>query len=317
MAQAESRGTAPMGRFRHFWHSQLRDAQGALARLLDAPVATILTAAVIGITLMLPAALHLGIKNVRSLSYRWEESLQASLFLRDSVSEQQGRTLAQNLGQRAGVRDATYLSREQALDEFRTLSGFGDAINLLDSNPLPAVIVVTPQTGQTREQAELLLKALAALPEVEVAKLDQRWLERLYAILEIVRRGVFVFSVLLGFAVVVVIGNTIRLDIEARREEIVVLKLLGASDGFVRRPFLYAGLWYGVFGSFVALLLLMAGIAVLDAPIARLARLYEAEFALEGPSGPAVLTVIGTGLALGWLGAWWTVRRHLNSILPS
>lgn len=293
-----------------------RDFIGSLGRLLDTPFATLLTALVIGVTLALPTALHLTIKNLNQLSYGWERSLEASLFLRDSVDESSGRALAAEIGQRPGVAVVEYLSREQTLAEFRARSGLGEALDLIGSNPLPAVIVVGPDPQQPRAQVDALLTELAARPEVESAQLDQDWLERFYTLLEIVRRGVILFSVLLGFAVVITIGNTVRLDIEARRAEIVVLKLIGASDRFVQRPFLYAGLWYGLLGSFFALLLLYIGLVALDGPISRLIQLYEAPLSLSGPSAEAVVTLVGTGLLLGWLGALWTVQRHLDAVKP-
>lgn len=290
---------------------------GAFSRLVATPLSTLLTALVIGITLMLPTALHLLVDNVRGLSYRWEQSLQASLFLHDQVSDARGRELTAQLAGRHGVRDANYLSRSDALAEFRELSGFGEAIDLLDSNPLPAVIVVTPVAGQSRAEVEQLLNALSELPEVAYAKLDQRWLERLYAIVDILRRSVYIFAALLGFAVIVVIGNTIRLDIEARREEIIVLKLLGATDAFVRRPFLYTGLWYGLAGSFFALVALSVALELLREPVSRLAKLYGSDFTLGAPSLSVVVMMVAAGLSLGWLGAWWTVHRHLGKVQPS
>lgn len=316
MAATDDTGGARPGALARWGGAHARDFVGSLGRLLEAPFATLLTALVIGVTLALPTALHLTIKNINELSYGWERAVRASLFLRDAVDEARGRELTAEIGARAGVTSAEYLSREQALAEFRARSGFSEALDLAGGNPLPAVIVISPDASHPRAEIDALLREWAARPEVELAKLDQQWLERLYTILEIVRRGVMMFSILLGFAVVVTIGNTVRLDIEARRAEIVVLKLIGATDRFVQRPFLYTGLWYGLLGSFFALLLLNLGLAALSGPVGKLIRLYDAPLTLAGPSPEAVLTVIGTGLALGWLGALWTVRRHLDAVRP-
>ena len=288
-----------------------------LGRLWREPVATLLTAAVIGITLALPAGLHVLLGNINALSYSWEGSLQASLFLKDSVSPEQGRSLARALEDRAGIARAAYISREQSLVEFRQLSGFGEALELLQDNPLPAVIVVTPRRELPREAMNHLMDDLAARPEVEVAKLDQKWLDRLYAILAIVQRAVAVIAGLLALAVAVTVGNTIRLDIENRRDEIVVMKLIGAPDSFIRRPFLYTGMWYGLAGGLIAWLLVHGALWALAGPARRLAGLYESSFVLSGLPWDASLLVVGAGVLLGMLGSAWAVGRHMSKYEPS
>lgn len=287
-----------------------------LGRLTRQPLSTLLTAAVIGITLALPAALHVLLQNLSAISYSWEGSLQASLFLKDSVAPERGRALAQRVSSRPGVARADYISREQSLVEFRELSGFGEALDLLSDNPLPAVIVVTPQRDLDQHQVSRLVDELARLPEVEVAKLDQKWLERLYAILAIVQRAVLIVAALLALAVVVTVGNTIRLDIENRREEIVVMKLIGAPDAFIRRPFLYTGFWYGVFGGLIAWLLVNLALGALAGPARHLAGLYESSFELAELSWQSGLLVLGAGVLLGSLGSAWTVGRHLSRYEP-
>lgn len=287
-----------------------------LGRLLREPVSTFLTAAVIGITLALPAALQVLAQNVSAISYSWEGTLQASLFLKDSVSPERGRELVKSLDGRPGVARASYISREQSLVEFRELSGFGEALDLLTDNPLPAVIVVTPQRELAQSQVSRLLDDLSRLPEVEVAKLDQKWLERLYAILAIIQRAVLIIAALLALAVVVTVGNTIRLDIENRRDEIIVMKLIGAPDGFIRRPFLYTGVWYGAFGGVIAWILVDVALGALAGPARHLAGLYESSFQLTGLSWQTGLILIGAGVALGGLGSVWTVGRHLSRYEP-
>lgn len=288
----------------------------SLGKLWQNPVGTLLTALVIGITLALPAGLHALINNVDKLSYSWEGAAQSSLFLKDSVSAERGADLAREIAARPGVAKTNYISREQALAEFRKLSGFGEALDILDNNPLPAVITVTPMHRQSREQVNTLVSELSKLPEVDMAKLDQKWLERLYGIIDFLQRAVMVVAVLLSVAVIVTVANTIRLDIQARREEIVVMKLIGAPNSFIRRPFLYTGLWYGFSGSLVALIFVSAGLAALTGPVQNLAGLYESNFSLSGLSFLAVMEVFGAGIVLGWLGAYLTVGRHLSKIEP-
>jgi len=295
--------------------AHLRDALATLGRLWRDKINTLLIAAVIGITLALPAGLHVLVQNLSAVSYSWEGSLHASLFLKDSVNEARGRQLAQELGRRAGK--TQYISREQSLAEFRALSGFGEALDLLADNPLPAVIVVTPKVQQTPQQVEQWLQELGQLPEVELAKMDQKWLQRLHAILDIVQRSVLLVAALLGVAVIVTVGNTIRLDIENRRDEIVVMKLIGAPDGFIRRPFLYTGFWYGLAGGAIAWIFVQAALLAIALPARRLAGLYDSSFTLSGLSFGASLLVLGGGLLLGVAGSAWTVSRHLTRIEPA
>jgi cell division transport system permease protein len=287
-----------------------------LGTLVRNPTGTLLTAAVIGITLALPAGFHLAVKNLSTLSYSWESALQASLFLKDSVSEARGRELSGEIGKRDGVTKTQYISREQALAEFRVLSGFGEALQILETNPLPAVIVVTPSTASTTEQTQSLLRKLGELPEVEIAKLDQEWLQRLQALLALAQRAVLVIAAVLALAVIIIVGNTIRLDLEARREEIAVMKLIGAPTSFIRRPFLYAGVWYGLAGGVLAWSLVQGGRLLLAGPARHLTELYGSSFSSIGLSLTASLALLASGLALGLAGAQLTVSRHLSRIEP-
>ncbi|HEY0973619.1 MAG TPA: permease-like cell division protein FtsX [Solimonas sp.] len=299
-----------------FAQEHLRVFFFSLGKLGRAPLAAALTAGVIGIALALPAGLHVLTRNLATVGYSWQDSLQISLFLKDSVTRERGAALARELDNEAAVGKAQYISREAALAEFRAESGFGDALDLLQENPLPSVIAVTPDRHLQKPQVEALLERLQAQPEVELARLDQKWLERLYAILAIGERAVGIIALLLGLAVMVVIGNTIRLDIEARREEVEVMKLIGAPDSFIRRPFLYSGFWFGLFGGILAWLLVVFGTRLLAGPSAELAALYDSQFQLVGLSTRDGFSLIGAGVVLGWAGALLTVTRRLAAIEP-
>lgn len=304
------------GFFARIAQGHSREACFTLRKFYSNLGGALLTCFAIGITLALPAALHTLVRNVNAVSYSWESTLQASLFLKDSVSAEQGAALAQGLKGRPNVAGASYISREQSLAEFRNLSGFGAALSLLEDNPLPAVIALTPRRNASRGEIDTLVAELAKLPEVEVAKLDRQWLERLYAVLALIERLVLVLAAILSLAVIVIVGNTIRLDIEARRAEIEVMKLIGATDGFIRRPFLYTGLWYGLVGGLMACLLVQVVVWALSRPTQALAGLYQSSFKLHGMSLDATLAVFAAGILLGWLGAWWTVARRIREIEP-
>jgi cell division transport system permease protein len=298
----------------------LRHAQmslSSLGRLSRHPVSTLMTASVIGIALALPSGLHLLVDNVRELSSAWEGSASVSLFLTDDISDEQAQAIRHQIDLRDDVAETRLIDRTQALDEFRRLSGFGEAIYLLDENPLPAVVLVRPKPHiEGPEGFAAMAEELQAYREIALAQVDLQWVERLGAITSTFERGVLILAVLLAAAVMLIVGNTIRLEIENRRSEIEVVKLVGGTDAFIRRPFLYEGLWYGLSGAVIALTLVLVALVLLDGPVQRLAGLYEAEFSLALADPLSFFGVLFGGPALGLLGAWLAVGRHLAAIQP-
>ena len=290
----------------------------SLGVLSRSPFATLMTAAVIGIALALPSGLHVVLKNAQQLSGGWDGAAQISLFLNRSVEDDEAEKLATQIQKLPEVAGVTYISRRQALLEFQRLSGFGDALQALKDNPLPSVLVIRPASeASTPETTEALLQRLGAYPAVDLAQLDMQWVKRLYVIMELIRRGVVVLAILLAVAVLLVVGNTIRLAIQNRRDEIVVMKLIGGTDGFIRRPFLYTGFWYGLFGGLIAWVLVNLSLSILSDPVERLAGLYQSRFELSGLDLTSAIMLLGTSILLGLAGSWLAVGRHLRDIEPS
>ncbi|MDH3342637.1 MAG: permease-like cell division protein FtsX, partial [Gammaproteobacteria bacterium] len=219
---------------------------GSLGRLTRQPLSTSMTMAVIAIALTLPAGLYLALNNISSLSSGWDSSTKISLFLHNKVTEQKAQDLINRLRLHNEIDSIDMISKEQGLAQFKQLSGFGDALQFLEDNPLPVVLVVQPVIDTNKpERINLLLKELESDKLVDIAQLDMQWVKRLYALLEIAHRVIWAIGSLLGLAVLLIVGNTIRLDIQNRRSEIEVSKLIGASNAFIRRPFLYTGFWHG------------------------------------------------------------------------
>jgi cell division transport system permease protein len=289
---------------------------GAIGRLLRQPVGSLLTVLVIAIAIALPAGLKVFVKNVDVLSDSWEGAADFTVYLNTDVAEKAARELAARIGERADVAEVEFISRDAALDEFRMRSGFGEALDALDENPLPHALVVRPRGGATADIAPLS-QALEALPETYLVQLDTEWVARLRGILLLLGRVVDLVTVLLGLAVVLVIGNTIRLEINNRSTEIEVMKLVGGTDGFIRRPFLYLGVVYGLAGAVFAAALLLLALLLLRAPVAALATLYASSYSLAGLTLGETLALLGGGAALGWAGAWLAAARHLRAIEPS
>ncbi len=288
----------------------------SLGQMWRAPVATLMTAVVIGITLALPSVLYLVLEHAQQLSAGWGGGPQITLLLRQEVSDDAGRALAGRLRTWPAVTEAHAISRAEALEEFRQLSGFGAALDALGENPLPAVIALR-LAADSGQAAKAAYEQLRALPEVERAEFEEQWLKRLHAIMHVVTRSVLMLAGLFAAAVLFIIGNTLRLAVQNRREEIEVVKLIGASDAFVRRPFLYSGMWYGTLGGICAWAMVSLALWLMSAPVQQLAGLYQSDFRLSGLGFNVILALVAGGALLGLLGAWLSVGRHLAHIEPS
>jgi cell division transport system permease protein len=255
---------------------------------------------------------------MQNISASWDGAAQISLFTKLSVTNDQASVLRKRLLELPEIESVQLVSREKALEEFRQLSGFGEALDMLEENPLPAVLIIRPGLAHSSpETLNRLLEQLHREPETDLAQLDMQWVKRLYTIMEIGQRGVIVIAALLGLAVLLVVGNTIRLDIQNRRDEIIITKLIGATNAFIRRPFLYCGLWYGLLGGLVAWTLIETALAILAGPVQRLAGLYGSNFSLISLSAGNTLFLFGLSISLALAGSWLAVGRHLNSIEPT
>ncbi|MFO7326352.1 MAG: permease-like cell division protein FtsX [Pseudomonadota bacterium] len=295
----------------------VQSALFATGRLVRSPLSTAFTVLVIAIALTLPAALGLAIVSVREATGDFSSAVDVSVFFRRDVPVEKARQLADSLRQRSGVASVTLITADEALAAFREKSGFGEALDALGRNPLPHALEVRPEAGATSPaQMEALREYIAAWPEVELVQVDSVWVQRLNAILDLLRGLVKGAAVLLGLGVLAVIGNTVRLEIYNRRDEIEVTKLVGGSNAFVRRPFLYTGLLYGLMGGMVAALLVELGLALLNAPVSRLAATYGSDFRLLTPTVREVGILLGAGALLGLLGAGLATGRHLARIEP-
>ena len=295
-ALAPVRSSGPVG----IWaHRHTSTCIAALGRLAQQPFANLMTVLVIAVTLALPAAMHLVIKNAQSISGNLENALDFSVYLTTSTSLAEAENLARIIGQRADVESVVFVSAGEALEEFKKHSGFGSALDHLEGNPLPHTLVVRPSGANTAQSMSLLNEELTNLPETDLVQVDTEWVQRFLAILDMLQRAIAMGGVLLGVAIIIIIGNTIRLDIQNRREEIEVTKLIGASNAFVRRPFLYTGLWYGLAGGLLALALVGYGLYALDEPITRLAGLYNSGFSALGLDLRESLAIVGVGVLLG------------------
>ena len=292
----------------------LLSSSGHLAR---APIATIFTVLVMGLALALPLGLDMLVRNARDATGDFNGAVTVSVFLKTGVSQLRAQQLASTARGRPGVAAVELITATQALAQFRAQSGFGAALDALEGNPLPHALVVTPRSGHANPAAmESLRRYLSAWPEVDVVQLDGDWVARFNAILALLRQTLLVSAGFLAIGVIAVVGNTIRLEIQNRRAEIEVTKLVGGTNGFVRRPFLYTGALYGLLGGLTAWLVVVVTLHLLGPEARRLAQSYGSSFVLSGPGSRDLAMLLVGGALLGWIGSWLAAARHLARIEP-
>jgi cell division transport system permease protein len=296
------------------WLGQHRAALGlTLQRLVMSPFATLLTVLVIGVALALPASLYVALNNVASLAVRLSGAPEITLFLSGDTSAAKAKDLEAKLKQRSDLKSVRFISRDQALKDLSTRSGVADVVATLGTNPLPDAFTLAPKDTDP-ETLEQIRAEVAKLPGVARAKLDSAWAQRLTALLALGRDFVTLLAGLLGMALVAVSFNTIRLQVMAQRDEIEVSRLLGATDAFVRRPYLYLGILQGVIGAVLAWGILTGATIFLDTRVAAVASAYGSTFQLQGLMLADAGKLIALSGALGLVGAWLAATQHLRRI---
>lgn len=296
----------------------LQQAVGSLGELWRTPSTTLMTILVLGISLSLPATLQLFVKNANQVTHQWRSASEISLYLKLSVNEKSAQNFVNRIQLYPEVSSVKYISAKQALIDFKASSGFGDALEYLSKNPLPATILITPvQRASQPLAAQELLNKLIQEREVEQGKLDLEWLTRLQAMAHLIENIVFVIGLLLCASVVLIIGNSIRLAILNQKDAIAVMKLVGATDSFIQRPFLYAGAWYGVFGGVVAIVVVTALAQYLSYAITDLTNVYQYSFSLSMLSFYELCLLMVFSVFLGISGSYFSVKKHIRAIEPT
>jgi cell division transport system permease protein len=289
----------------------------SLGRLSRTPFTSVMTILVLAVAISLAGCFYIIVANVQQLTGNLQASNQMSLFLKEHVTESAAQKLAEQLKQNANIESIKFINKTQAMNEFKANSGFGEALNALESNPLPHVIQVLPKhVLDNREALDQLMAEFKQIPQVELVQVDMQWVERLQAIMLIASRGVMVVSVLLGFAVTFITGNTIRLELQNRQDEVYISKLVGATHAFIQRPFLYTGFWLGFIAGFSAWLIVTVMLLILETPVEKLSALYSGSFELLFLSfGEFILLLMMTS-ALAVLGSWIVLHYQLRQIKP-
>ena len=292
--------------------------EDSLKRFLKDPLQTLLTSLVIAIALSLPASLFLVVENAQQFENSFDSFSKITAYVDASASNKKIASIRSQLELMPEVAALVYISPEQAMQEFTQSSGFGGALSYLDSNPLPPVFVIDPAVSEPimTDQVQQLLAKISQIDSVEDVQMDMLWLQRLRSLTQIGQKIVLALGSALGLGVLVIIGNSIRLAIHNRREEIIVVKLVGGTDAYVRRPFLYSGMLMGLMGALVAVFILVIGFWWLGASVAQLSDLYGSQFRLLGPGLKGSMLLITVGSGLGLCGSWLAVGKHLKDIKP-
>ncbi len=289
----------------------------SLGALCASPFSSIMTIAVLAISISLASGFYIMVINLQQLTANLEDSNQISLFLKDSVGNADAADLAGNIRKNPSVQNVNVISKEQALAEFRTYSGFGSAIDVLEKNPLPIVIQVLPKNSlQDKAALENLFKDFEKFNEVDYAQLDMQWVERLQSIIEVSRCGMALFSLMIGIGVLFIIGNTIRLELQNRKDEVMIAKLVGATNAFIRRPFLYTGFWIGFISGIFAWFIIAILMLILRHPVEKLSGLYEGDVHLIFLSFTETLALLAISSLLGVLSSWVILLVQLHQTRP-
>lgn len=289
----------------------------SLGKLYKNPTATLMTIAVIAITLSLPSSFYLFLKNIKHMSGDIRSSTQITLYLNTNTSKKTALSLQKELLSFPNIDSIDFLSKEDALKQFKQSSGLANSIDQLNNNPLPHSLIIQPIEQVDTLTIKTLLSKLDALKEVSSAKMDTEWINRLFSILSIIERAIIMISLLFAFAVLLIVGNTIRLDIQNRAKEITVIKLVGATDAYIRRPFLYGGVWYGLLGGLLSWLIVMLSALLLSGPVQNLSLLYQTQIEIFLFTFSEFVLLVIASTALGLIGSWIAVSKHLNQIEPS
>jgi len=297
-----------------FCSNHLSALLASAGRLKRTPLTTLITITIIGIALALPASLLLSLANIKQLGANWHDNSAISLYLKANVSANQAQALINQIKKQSGITSVKYISPAAGLAELQNQTDLQNIIAALNQNPLPGVILVEPNSSQTPEKLNRILQNLQQLPTVDMAQFDMQWVKKLAAIVDLAKDVTYALGVLLGAGVLFIIGNIIHLNLQKYQQEIEVYKLIGATDGFIRRPFLYTGILYGFFGSLWALVLIGLLLLGVVTPVHKLVSLYNSNFQLQGIGISLVFSLVFTGILLGLIGAWLAVGKHLRAI---
>ncbi|TBL65231.1 permease-like cell division protein FtsX [Hafnia alvei] len=300
------------------WREQWRYAWvNTLADMMRQPLATLLTVMVIAISLTLPSVCYLVYKNVSEAASQWYPTPQLTVYLDKALDDDAAEQVMTVLKGEEGVDKVNYLSREEALGEFRNWSGFGGALDMLEENPLPAVAIITPKMNfESSDTLNTLRDRVAAVKGVDEVRMDDSWFARLAALTGLVGQVAAMIGILMIVAVFLVIGNSVRLSIFSRRDTINVMKLIGATDGFILRPFLNGGALLGFSGAILSLILSQAMVWQLGSAVAKVASVFGTTFMLHGLGWDECLLLVLVSAMIGWIAAWLATVQHLRRFTP-
>ncbi len=319
--QKTRRGRAVKRGAENRWLSSLRlqgqSLNSSLLRLLCAPFASAMAITVMAIAIALAGSFYVLVNNAQQLVASLQTGKQISLFLQHNISDDQARLLAQKLEANTAIAKVRVISKQLALAEFQQYSGFGAALDALESNPLPAVIQVYPKESITEAyQFKQLLEQMQHEHAVDFAQMDMQWLARLQAIMQMANSLVLILTALLAVAVLFIIGNTIRAELQTRRDEVIITKLVGGTNAFICLPFLYTGFWYGLISGLVAWFVIGVILLMINAPLEQLTLLYQSQFTLQFMSFSETILLLMTSSTLGIIGAFSVASYQLSLLKP-
>jgi len=306
-----------IGRIQASFGQHLQQLSSSFFELWRSPIATLMTILVLGIALSLPTVFHVIYKNVESVTGQWDSASEVSLFLKKNISEERVKVLINRINLYDEVETVTYISSHNALKEFKEISGFSEALEHLDENPLPAVLVVTPiKSAMNAAGSKLLVVKLEREQDIDLVRVDIEWIEKLQAIFYLIVDVVIGIAALLLLSVLLIVSNTIRLNIFNQRAEIEVMKLVGATNRFIQLPYIYIGAWYGLLGGVIAWLFSLILVFWLHSSVINLTSIYQVQFEIISLTFNESVILVGTGAILGFVASYVSVKQYLVKIEP-
>lgn len=305
------------GRIAASLQQNFRQIFSSFADLWKTPIATLMTVLVIAVALALPTIFHVLYKNSERISEQWDKASEINLFLKKDLSQQRIQVLIKKLGLYHEIETVTHITSHQALQEFKEMSGFSKALDYIGENPLPDLLIVIPtQDAMNIASSKLLVAKLKREQGIDLVRVDIDWIEKLQAIISVVVDIVIAIALLLLMSVLLIVSNTIRLNIQNQRPQIEIMKLVGATNSFIQRPFLYVGAWYGFLGGAIAWSFTFGLVLWLQSGMQSLMGLYQLQFEIVAMSLQEVGILLAVATVLGFVASYISVKQYLVKIEP-
>lgn len=297
----------------HWLNHHVQAVKLVLTRMRQNQLSSLLISLVIGVAMCIPALFYVGVDNLSTLTHHMQNDNEISLFLKLDVSSESIEQIDQLLSKHPNIQKYRLVTKEEAWLQLQAKSETNPAVQELSKNPLPDAFFIQAKSLEPKALDSVRLE-LQAVPGVDQAVFNADWAKRLAVLLALGKTIIYFIATLLAIALLVIIGNTVRMQILTQKDEIEVSKLIGATNSFIRMPFLYAGVLYGAFGALLAIVMMASIIMIFNHSVAQISDLYSSDFHLAIFDSKLFLTMTGIAIFIGWLGSYMAVNRAISAM---